>query len=141
MHVTTIVSCFSFRAWRRVRETRLSLVGGSKLAVSAGGGVQGGTRRGLRNLLTSLDKVLWDGAPWKSINLGDVSTDGQARPPHSLLICRGSQAILCAIVLFSGRNAAVHARQFAGWSSTALYLHHVEIQCSEVPFGAAFHRG
>lgn len=43
--------------------------------------VQGGTRLGLRNLLVNLDKVLWEGAKWKRINLADVSTDTQARPP------------------------------------------------------------
>ena len=40
---------------------------------------QGGTRRGLRNLLTSLDKVLWEGAVWKCTSLADVSTDAHLK--------------------------------------------------------------
>eukprot|EP00892_Ulva_mutabilis_P001013 jgi/Ulvmu1/10912/UM007_0089.1 len=40
---------------------------------------RGGTRRGLRNLLVDLDKVLWEGAVWKSPSLADVSSDAQLR--------------------------------------------------------------
>jgi len=41
--------------------------------------VQGGTRRGLRNLLVDLDRVLWEGAVWKRVSLAEVSTDAQLR--------------------------------------------------------------
>lgn len=51
-------------------------------------GVQGGTRRGLRNLLTSLDKVLWEGATWKCTSLADVSTDVQAHTSLPMLLVR-----------------------------------------------------
>jgi hypothetical protein len=46
---------------------------------SQSGCQQGGTRRGLRNLLTSLDKVLWEGAVWQCKSLADVSTDAQLK--------------------------------------------------------------
>lgn len=41
--------------------------------------MQGGQRRGLRNLLIDLEKVLWEGAVWKCKSLADVSTDAQLK--------------------------------------------------------------
>ena len=38
-----------------------------------------GKKRQLRALLSSLDKVLWEGSGWKSINLGDVLDGKKAR--------------------------------------------------------------
>jgi hypothetical protein len=49
------------------------------LQVLCSSAMQGGQRRGLRNLLIDLDKVLWESAVWNCRSLADVSTDAQLK--------------------------------------------------------------
>ena len=41
--------------------------------------LQGGQRKGLRNLLVDLPKVLWEGSKWDCKSLADVSTDADLK--------------------------------------------------------------